>query len=212
MRQPVYITRAGHWSFEFRANEAVPVPVSRLGFTPAVLHWGYVSIGRFEMNEELKGVVGGIRLICGLVGGATTLAAVVTNQTVAILNAFGVAGVIMLLVAGSTWHYYETDGWGDGTQLGRVKYTFIAMLASGVVASLLMFFGRPMDEAEKAPGLLTAIGVMNVVVIAALVSLGLGHLSKSLSKRKKCPECANEVLFEARKCQFCQHRFHADEI
>jgi ribosomal protein S27AE len=128
--------------------------------------------------------------------------ALATDQTIAVLNYFGVAGVVMLVAGIGTYLAYE------GTPpLGQLKYASLAMSGTGVVAALLMFFGRPMDEAEKAFNILTIIGVVNVVVMAGLLSLYLEHFSKSLTKQKKCPECANTVLAEARKCQFCHYKF-----
>ena len=65
-----------------------------------------------------------------------------------------------------------------------------------------------MDEGEKQFGLLTFIGLANVVVYAGVLSLGLSHLKRRGQRAKKiCPECANEVLQAAAKCQYCQYRF-----
>ncbi|WP_375430699.1 zinc ribbon domain-containing protein [uncultured Friedmanniella sp.] len=153
--------------------------------------------------KELSGLIGGIRLAYGVVGVVTTLAALATNRSIAVLNTMGVAGVVMLVVGGSVW-----QGSSAADDYSRVRNTAIAMSAAGAIAGLLMFFGRPLDENEKAFGLLTFIGVVNVIAYASLLSLGLAHLKKRAGPAKKvCPECANEVLAAARKCQFCQYRF-----
>jgi hypothetical protein len=152
------------------------------------------------MADEVKGLIGGIRLAYGAVGVVTTVVALATDRVVAILNVFGIAGVVMLVVGIGTWNSMEA-----GQPYQRVKWSAIAMGAAGLVAAFLMAVGRPMDENEKSFGILTFIGVANVIVFAGLLSLGLSYAQAA--KRKTCPDCANQVLAAARKCQYCGYLF-----
>jgi hypothetical protein len=154
-------------------------------------------------GDELKGLVGGLRLAFAGVGVITTLAAIATEQGVVILNTIGVAGLGMVVIGGYVWVSSKASD-----PLKPVRNTALAVSVTGLIGALLFFTGRPLDEEEKEPGFLTVLGVLTVIMCATLLSLGLSYYKRqNAPKMKQCPECANEVLAEARKCQYCQHRF-----
>lgn len=80
------------------------------------------------------------------------------------------------------------------------------MLGVTLVFGGVFLLGRPLDEDEKALGLLTFVGGAYLFFVAFL-AVTAGPLLGG--PRKTCPDCANKVLTEARKCQHCGYRFDA---
>jgi hypothetical protein len=142
--------------------------------------------------------------VIGVVGAYVLLSGFVNASVVAALNSAGVVGVVVLVFGIGAWMSGD-----DSDRLSRIRNTCWVVGIATVVAGLLFLFGRPMDEKEKQPGLLTVIGVISVLALATLVTLAWREVQKSGGpKKKKCEDCANMVLAEARKCQYCGYRFN----
>jgi hypothetical protein len=114
------------------------------------------------------------------------------------LGAFiGLASAIVGLADSSVVVALNTLGLivGPGLMLGIVA----VLCAIGFFA-----FGRPLDQEERDPNVLTFLGGASLVAGALLLAM-LRQLMQPA--KQTCPECANSVLATARKCQSCGYRF-----
>lgn len=155
-----------------------------------------------QMTAEVKSAVGAARLLLAAVGTVTTLAGLINSSVVVALNSIGVVGVGALVVGGV--FYSGADSAGSPAE--RAKTALLAMGVASVIFGAVFLLGRPLDESEKQPGLLTVIGVA-YLFFAAFLAVSAGPLLGP--KQKACPDCANKVLVEARKCEHCGYRFDA---
>ncbi len=152
------------------------------------------------MAEDRKpAALAALQGVVVVVGAVATLSGIVSSSVVAAVNTVGVVGVGALVIGGGVWWEYS-----DGDQAGRVRATCWAVGLTAAILGLLNALGRPLDEDERAPNLLTVIGVISIFGLALLVTLAWREIQASSEpERKKCPDCANLVLAEARKCQHC---------
>lgn len=155
------------------------------------------------MIDQLGKLIGGIRLVWAVIGVVTAVVALATAQTVAILNAIGVAGFAAAMGGGAVWAVS-----GGSPEFTRVRNAAIGMTLGFLLGFFLMFIGRPLDENEKQFGPLTFIGIVVLIAYGTLLSAGLSFIKRKAEPATKvCPECANKVLAAAAKCQYCQYRF-----
>jgi hypothetical protein len=156
------------------------------------------------LATSAKSAVGASRLLLGGVGVITTIAGLVNTSTVAALNTAGVIGVGALVIGGGVY-LSGNDGVNTPEQRSaHARTTLFVMLGVSAVFGLLLLIGRPLDEDEKAAGLLTVIGCA-YLFFCAFLAVSAGPLFGP--EHKTCPDCANNVLAAARKCQHCGYRF-----
>lgn len=144
-----------------------------------------------------KGALLGLGTFLGLVSTVTGLA---SASMVAALNTLGVLGFGTFFVGLIAWSVY--DGRPDNE---RIKAAATATLIGAVVVAVLYFvIGRPLDESERQFNILSFMGIATLLGGAFVVA----SVNRTFQPAKKtCPECANEVLAAARRCQYCGHRF-----
>lgn len=158
------------------------------------------------MFEGLNGIVRGFRLLVGALGLVTMAVGLMNQSTVVALNTIGVVGLAGLVIGGGT--YFSSDG---GDQLSRARTTLIAMVITTAISTLLFVFGRPFDENEKQFGLLSFVGAAALAFYAYVAAAGWHHFVQATAPQtKQCPDCAQQVLAAARKCQHCGYRFQAE--
>jgi uncharacterized membrane protein len=144
-----------------------------------------------------------IQGVIGVIGAVTLIAGAVNRSVIAAVNTVGVLGVVGLTVGVTTWASSNSTD-----RRGQVRTTCIAVGIAALIGGIAFIAGRPMDESEKTSKLLTVIGGISIIGIALLVTLAWREVSQAKQPAtKKCPDCANQVLAEARKCQFCAFRF-----
>jgi hypothetical protein len=142
----------------------------------------------------------GFGMLYTALGAVGLVTGLVNASMIAALNTIGVIGIVVLLVA-----YAVAEFNADKPDVQRVKNTVAGTAIGGTIITVLWFaFARPLDAEERQFSILSFLGIG--VLLVAFMSIAY---AKELvaPKMKKCPDCANEVLAEARKCQHCQHRF-----
>lgn len=157
------------------------------------------------MLEGVSGVVRGFQLLLGAFGVYTTLQAVINESVVVAINTAGVVGLGGLVVGAMVYFNDLPPKENVAARTQHLKVTLITIAVITAVAGLLFLAGRPLDESERAFSILTVVGIAVLLFYAYMASTGAEVLLKE--PRRRCPECANEVLAAARKCQHCGYRF-----
>lgn len=157
------------------------------------------------MLEGVSGVVRGFRLLLAALGAYTTLQAVISESVVVAINTAGVVGLGGLVIGGMVYFGDVPPKEDVAARVQHLKVTLITLVVVTAITGLVFLAGRPLDEDESAFSFLTLVGVLVLLFYAYVASLGAETFLKE--PRKRCPDCANEVLAAARKCQHCGHRF-----
>jgi ribosomal protein L37AE/L43A len=87
-----------------------------------------------------------------------------------------------------------------------VVYLIVALLCGAICTSIYQSKGRPGSSGFLLGFLFGPLGVL----IAAVLSADTRHLEEvelRQGSRKKCPDCAESVMKEARKCKHCGYQF-----
>lgn len=151
--------------------------------------------------EKTSVALAAVKGVIGVIGAITTVAGIWSESLVVALNTVGVIGFGSAFVVAGMWSGIDT--------VQGVRQTAIAVGVTAVVISVLFFgFGRPLDEEESKFNLLTFMGIGSILAIAVLATMAWRVIQTAAEpSKKKCPDCANTVLAEARKCQYCAHVF-----
>jgi hypothetical protein len=151
-----------------------------------------------DLTALVKAAKTAVSVGLGLVGAITSVAGIWSDSLVVALNVAGVIGVGTLTIGIMTWSM------GSDT-VSRIKQTAWAVAITAMVSGAAFASGRGLDAKERAAGLLTVIGGINLVFTGAVGVLAWRAVSAKATK--VCPECGEEVLAAALKCKHCQFRF-----
>lgn len=163
------------------------------------------------MSSSISGLVTGMRALFAAVGVFTTIAGLATQSTVVALNSAGVIGLAGLVIGGIFYFSMRDDIDKPEDQIQRVKVTLIILAIVTPLSAFLFFVvGEGLREEESGVNLLTIMGLATLLFYAFIASIGWKLILPQVQDTKACPDCANQVLQAARKCQFCGYRFEPE--
>jgi hypothetical protein len=158
--------------------------------------------------SSIAGLVAGMRLLFAAVGVFTTIAGLATQSTVVALNSAGVIGLAGLVIGGGFYISMRDETNTPEEQIQRVKVTLIVLAIVTPLSAFLFFVvGEGLREEESGVNLLTIMGLVTLIFYAFIAAAGWKMILPEIQDTKTCPDCANQVLQAARKCQHCGYRF-----
>ena len=140
--------------------------------------------------------------VLATVSAVVLIQSLITSSVIIALNTIGVISLGSLVIGGSVF----AATWGDD-HLGSIRATAWTVAAVTGLSALLFITGRPLEGNEREANFLTLLGVVALLAGATLVTLAWREIQGAANPGKKCPDCANTVLGEARKCQYCGYRW-----
>lgn len=142
--------------------------------------------------------------VIAIVSAITLFSGAVNSSVIVAINTVGVIGFFGLILGMGAW--WSGDRPSD--QLSRIRRTGWVVAISSVISGLLYTFGGNLGSEEKKPNFATVMGVISILALATLTTLAWREIQKAAQPaKKKCPDCAEMVLKDARKCKHCEHMF-----
>jgi hypothetical protein len=139
--------------------------------------------------------------IVGLVSGISGLA---SSSWIVPLNILGYCSVLCVPLGLSVGTRTANKEFDRGVRNGALASSI------GAIVMLIIYFtvARPLQGDERAFNILTIFGMLSIIAVCVVLPItGAYYKRLNAPAMRKCPDCANEVLLEARKCQYCQYRF-----
>lgn len=141
-----------------------------------------------------------------VLGLAATVIGLVKGSLVYALTVAGAVGVYGFLISFVLLRFAERSRWAKSEHRPYIEYGSIFVGAS--LALTLFLILPPTREETDDFSLLTVLGIAFVVGFFVLTVHTVERWRKQAAPaRKRCPDCAEEVLAAAKVCKHCGFRF-----
>jgi hypothetical protein len=157
-------------------------------------------------DEAAAAAMRAVQWLAGGIGAVSAISGIAGSSAVIALNTIGILGSGSLIGAGLRWR--------EGGSLPEKVKASSSQAGFGFAVCAFLYFGskaagnRSFDFIGPTFGFFTILGIVWIVGAVVLASLIWEYqVREPPPERKTCPDCANEVLVAARKCQYCGYRF-----